>query len=686
LPRFVLIDQSIIDIGGHHYEYAQHVLAAAARAAYEPVLVTNRRARGDDAPWPVVRAYRYGIWFRLAPPGWLRPLWDGAATIGRWKSLVRLRLMFSPFGVLWAARDNLEEFFQRLPLSGGTRSVWIALAAVWFATVIAAVFRLVAAMLPLRGYFSRVGPPVNVVVRALLSPLGLFLGWHPERMRWVYDRYRMRQFARDTRAVFRQVPLAAGDVVFLPTVTFVETAGLLRYLESDPASRCASWHLLFRRALYAGLEGDYAGQDEEMRVHRHALLECRRRALGDHVRFYTDTDRLTDQYNRLGLVAYHTLPIPHTQPAPPSPPARMPLTAVYLGDARKEKGFHHLPRVIRDLWRDYVERDRLRFRLQVNYNTADGDPEAVVARADLSSLDPRFVEMIDRPLSSQEYRELLAGADIALLPYDRFAYYSRSSGVLVEAMATGVPVVVPAASWLSAQVAGEITRYRRALPETRATYYRRAPVFSWRRSGNVAQVRGHLQLRIGGEATKVYTSIIVPIDATLMVVTGTLDQNGTYAQLYVDHLDAHGESLHRQVLMMERSGDDPMASAAVRLRAGTHSVWVSLRNAFGDAMIAFSGVRVDFYAEPPDAPIPLGVIAAVCHNAEEISGAVRELVDHHAHYRETSHAFAGHVYATHNADALIADLVPSWERLLRRSESTIAAPVTGTATGHGDPR
>jgi hypothetical protein len=29
--KFILIDNSIIDVGGHHYEYAMHVLRAAEK-------------------------------------------------------------------------------------------------------------------------------------------------------------------------------------------------------------------------------------------------------------------------------------------------------------------------------------------------------------------------------------------------------------------------------------------------------------------------------------------------------------------------------------------------------------------------------------------------------------------------------------------------------------------------------
>ena len=42
MSKFVLIDHSLKQIGGHHYEYAIHILTAAHEAGYEPVLAVYR--------------------------------------------------------------------------------------------------------------------------------------------------------------------------------------------------------------------------------------------------------------------------------------------------------------------------------------------------------------------------------------------------------------------------------------------------------------------------------------------------------------------------------------------------------------------------------------------------------------------------------------------------------------------
>jgi hypothetical protein len=40
---------------------------------------------------------------------------------------------------------------------------------------------------------------------------------------------------------------------------------------------------------------------------------------------------------------------------------------------------------------------------------------------------------------------------VIICPYDKLTYHSRSSGTLTEAIAAGVPTIVPADTWLSNQ-------------------------------------------------------------------------------------------------------------------------------------------------------------------------------------------------------------------------------------------
>src|SRR4029077_6045186 len=84
-------------------------------------------------------------------------------------------------------------------------------------------------------------------------------------------------------------------------------------------------------------------------------------------------------------------------------------------------------------------------------------------RRDLESLPPWGLTTLRDPLDPQAYRALLLGAEIGLLPYRRKPYRARSSGVLAELLASGVPVLVPAGTWLSRQLAPAMRQHFREI-------------------------------------------------------------------------------------------------------------------------------------------------------------------------------------------------------------------------------
>ncbi len=60
--------------------------------------------------------------------------------------------------------------------------------------------------------------------------------------------------------------------------------------------------------------------------------------------------------------------------------------------------------------------------------------------------------VIERTLGEADYHALLLSADVVLVPYERPHYVSRTSGVFVEAIANGKPVVVTGRTWMSRQL------------------------------------------------------------------------------------------------------------------------------------------------------------------------------------------------------------------------------------------
>jgi len=278
------------------------------------------------------------------------------------------------------------------------------------------------------------------VARRALGPL---LSWQ----RRLADRVRADQFAQDTADLLRQTNAGADDLVFFPTMGTTGLEGLLRAIQPLPEDRWPQWHLVFRfdppcptrnRRLFDALARAFA---------RAKLMRCGR------LHFFTDTEELSELYRRVSGLPFATLPIPHTGGlAPPRPACGRPLRILYLGGARKEKGFHHLPSIIRQVREDLLDAGQAAFTVQSTAHLALEEPEVIAARKDLQTLTGQGLTLLEEPLAPDEYRCLLYSGDVALLPYDRQAYRARSSGILAEVLAAGIPAVVPAGTWLARQL------------------------------------------------------------------------------------------------------------------------------------------------------------------------------------------------------------------------------------------
>ena len=319
--------------------------------------------------------------------------------------------------------------------------------------------------------------------------------WIAERFKRWWTAHRREQrglaFARDTANLFDGIRLEPGDQVFVPTLSELDLLGLAHYLAHDARTRRVDWHLQFHYPIFAGCEADYASQ--EARIERLQQVYQQAVTLAPHHRlyFYTTTELLTSQQNRLDVVRFHTLPYPvnpilqtgRVQPTPHPGPLRI----GYLGDARHEKGFQHLPGLIEHLWRDYVATDRVRFVVQANFQfplPAHGDDRDVVeSAAALRRLPAEKLTLVDHPVASEEFSRRTLDTEIGLLLYDRRPYVSRCSGVLVELLSAGIPALVSAGCWMADQLADATRDYhtglrhnRRLLGKTPARCDKRMPV------------------------------------------------------------------------------------------------------------------------------------------------------------------------------------------------------------------
>jgi hypothetical protein len=294
------------------------------------------------------------------------------------------------------------------------------------------------------------------------------------RSRWCqWQRLRIaQQFAADCRQLFAKLKLAAGDVVLVATASELDLAGLARFLPGSGVPRTVPWHLQFHFGIFRGRDPDYAQQQAAQQAMHQSLRASLQALQGWPVSLYCTTAPLTRQYQRLGLTPFTTLPYPvHALfRAPPLAHAIDQAARIAcLGHSRREKRHGLLPQLLRELWVDFFAAGKAQLVLQSDRAAARrlltecvSELQSVNAATVCLGAGGTVVVPVSYAAASldlESYARLLRSSDIGLLLYDGERYFDRCSGVLLEMLTSGIPVVVPAASWLSAQIAAVNQRY-----------------------------------------------------------------------------------------------------------------------------------------------------------------------------------------------------------------------------------
>ncbi|MBV1795919.1 hypothetical protein [Siccirubricoccus sp. G192] len=218
-----------------------------------------------------------------------------------------------------------------------------------------------------------------------------------------------------------------------------------------------------------------------------AVLRGLAARFGSRLRLLADTEELAALHAPLAGLPVRVAPLPVVVPPVPQHPPHRPPHLVFAGGARAEKGYALLPPLVAAL------RGRARFTLHSGPVDAAADPLVQQAQRALRGLAGPDLALLEHGLDPAAYQALLADADLLLLPYDAAAYGPRSSGILAEARALGVPAVVPAGCWMEAAAgpvpevvfhgpadfAAAVERALAALPGLTAALRAAAP--EWRR-------------------------------------------------------------------------------------------------------------------------------------------------------------------------------------------------------------
>jgi hypothetical protein len=612
--KFVLVDQSISELGGHHYEYAVRVLAAAREDGLEARLVTNKRLSPSLAPdFPVLPIYEFGYW-------------DRPLRLGPW--VIR---SFPPPGSIKAVRRATYAAYLGIAtiahrLSGRTsaerrRSEGLDLE--------------VNRQEPFSGQRASVREFVRPLVTALRSAAGgsQFFGLNAAKI---------RQFERDTLDMIAALELRADDIVFVPTLSEAELLGLGRAIASCRPDDRIGWHLLFRRPPVPA-RAAYARSADAKRVQvRKCLATFAQATAGHRVRFYTDTEALTRQYNDLGVVRFDTLPIPvpssfgHSRN--PERAIAVP-TILFAGDARVEKGFQLLPILVEQLKRESPAGASPRFIIQSNFSVPGGEPVAARARRELRSHANNGVRLIDEPLQPDAYCAIFHASDISLIPYDPLEYRARSSGVFAESVAAGLATIVPSGTWMAAQLGPRIAAYHHSL-------------LCGSRHLDTS-LGASVEMRDGSQAGSLDVPTSDGADHLIVAMRATHIDDEIEPLVSLEWLQPNRMLAHRDRGVAARS-DSGHWTCMFRLRTSPLRARLVVTSRAPRSSI---GLRIEHFAFiSAGHPLPLSAAGIVYQDEACLPDAVREVLCHRSHYIRTAAVFGSEWIGRHTPEQLEREL------------------------------
>lgn len=444
MKKFIIIDHSLQDLQGHHFECSVSVAEAAQRLNYEAIIIANKNFSTDFYPENIKIISEFEVdWFN--------------------NSTQKLSTLQTKINSLINFLDdfNVDKFFHKYQQKIDYQLFKIKLtqpkSRVLLEKIEGSLFRLtqwikedikLLKFIPLSHTLWGILKIILGVIKFSLKVINKFF----KKILLKFIQLNPKTFQESLENTFNNLQITPEDHIFIHTLGIEQLEELLYLLQKQNVAQMPKYHIMLRRDIDDSLVKNAQGIGIKACLNEFYQSQF----FPQKVRFYTDTPQLVDRYNSLSPIEFIEIPVPFRQEKLSeylfTKKENKPLHLVYLGDARIEKGYLHLPNIIKDLWKDYLVTKKLRIMIQSNFNINSGEKGILSSRLTLEQYPESMVKIIKNAMTTEEYYQLLMSADLLVIPYDNKSYRHRTSGVLTESLAAGKPVIVPANTWLASQI------------------------------------------------------------------------------------------------------------------------------------------------------------------------------------------------------------------------------------------
>lgn len=165
------------------------------------------------------------------------------------------------------------------------------------------------------------------------------------------------------------------------------------------------------------------------------------------VNFLCDSQITLDEYKKLTGLRMKLMPSPISEnQLKESKLTNKPHTTFsFLGCTSWEKGIDTFQDAITLILKEDIK--DINFVIQWNKDLFSPNIGKIILKDEL--INHKNVRIIERTLNQKEYLDELLRADFMVLPYRKFVYKSRLSGVAIESAVNGIPIIATDNTWLS---------------------------------------------------------------------------------------------------------------------------------------------------------------------------------------------------------------------------------------------
>ncbi len=501
-----------------------------------------------------------------------------------------------------------------------------------------------------RDFEGRISPKTNAARTLLQLAAERFSGNSPSLA--------VRSWANDFTRWCHEFQPTNQDRILLSTACDFTLLALVSALQNYSTNERLNLDLLFHLSLIEGSEGESLKQQDAVMDAFKTQVEASLHALADHeVRLYATTQELARQLNQaVGRNLWSAIDYPIRKRSDAETTDSSGIHAersrlLLAGNIRREKGRYQLAALISQVWRSHLEMGpwQLAFQLPTKrWNRLL--PKFLWPHADkFRTRQDCAIVLANATLDSEKYQAWIHSADVGLFIYDGRRYYVRCSGILLEMLAAGIPVIVPAGSWLSRQLKPALDRFVDSIWDV-------AEVECKNSSMAVVDHGDHaMEMEFNGPVP--VTAIIVsfpesPERGDSILLSASFLSSSTVADLNRAEysLEYRAEKEPRAIVSI------PPGTNRIRLR---YTYLITPNKAIGTPKVRL----MDTVQVPPESAV--GLIAT---NHDQIPRLLDEFQMHRKHYQATAKEFSNRICTIHSPDRFVETLlhgrVPeTWDRL-----------------------